>query len=152
MTRYVRTATPDTSYLNSFDLVILGGSAPSAHYFVTGDGGVQAGLWNGLTAPLINMNSSAVQGNRMGWFTGTSGAGRVSIGTVDMTVLSTSHPIFSGSTENSRQTSDQAGLYDLSADGGRMFLNAVAYMIPEPSALALFDIGTLALLLRRRSV
>ena len=95
MTRYVRTATPDTSYLNSFDLVILGGSAPSAHYFVTGDGGVQAGLWNGLTAPLINMNSSAVQGNRMGWFTGTSGAGRVSIGTVDMTVLSTSHPIFS---------------------------------------------------------
>jgi hypothetical protein len=36
-----------------------------------------------------------------------------------------------GSRESGGITSDTAGMYDLSADGAQMLLNAVAYMIPE---------------------
>lgn len=49
-------------------------------------------------------------------------------------------------------TSEGAGIYDLTADGQAMFLNAVTYMavVPEPSTYALLGIGALALLMRRR--
>jgi hypothetical protein len=48
-------------------------------------------------------------------------------------------------------TSEGAGMYDLLPDGEKMFLNAVIYMIPEPSTLALIALGGLAFLLRRKN-
>jgi len=47
-------------------------------------------------------------------------------------------------------TSEAAGFYDLVGDGPQLFLNAVAYMIPEPSSLGLLLVGGLPLLLWRR--
>jgi hypothetical protein len=47
-------------------------------------------------------------------------------------------------------TSEAAGFYDLVGDGPQLFLNAVAYMIPEPSSLGLLLLGGLPLLLWRR--
>ena len=56
----------------------------------------------------------------------------------------------SGSREASGITSQTAGLYDLSADGEAMFLNAVAYMVPEPSTGLLSAFGLLVLSLFRK--
>jgi hypothetical protein len=56
----------------------------------------------------------------------------------------------SGSREDA-SPSDKAGIYDLTADGQLMFLNAVAYMaspIPEPSTYLLLGFGALALFWR----
>lgn len=50
-------------------------------------------------------------------------------------------------------TSEGAGIFDLTADGSRLFLNAVNYMaVPEPSTMALFILGgaSMMLFLRRR--
>lgn len=48
-------------------------------------------------------------------------------------------------------TSEGAGIFDLSADGSTMFLNAVNYIVvPEPSTYALLGLGALALLMRWR--
>lgn len=49
-------------------------------------------------------------------------------------------------------TSEGAGIFDLTADGSRLFLNAVNYMaVPEPSTMALLVIaGASMLFLRRR--
>lgn len=58
---------------------------------------------------------------------------------------------FTGSREMTI-TSEGAGIFDLSADGSAMFLNAVTHMavVPEPSTYALLGIGALALLMRWR--
>lgn len=57
----------------------------------------------------------------------------------------------SGSREAAGLTSEGAGIFDLTADGSSMFLNAVNYMtVPEPATYALLGIGILALLLRWR--
>lgn len=48
-------------------------------------------------------------------------------------------------------TSEAAGLYDLTPDGAKMFLNAVKYMaVPEPSTWALMGLAFSSLCLRRR--
>jgi PEP-CTERM motif len=58
-----------------------------------------------------------------------------------------------GSREHDGLTSEGSGIYDLSADGGRMFLNAVNFMlaIPEPSTgmLLAFAVAGLGLLRKR---
>lgn len=58
----------------------------------------------------------------------------------------------SGSREHNGMTSQGSGIFDLTADGSQMFLNAVTYMavVPEPSTYALLGIGALALLMRWR--
>lgn len=47
--------------------------------------------------------------------------------------------------------SSMDGLYNLTPDGETVFLNAVAYMVPEPATIALLGLGALALRRRRRS-
>jgi hypothetical protein len=48
-------------------------------------------------------------------------------------------------------SSEIAGVMDLTPQGQQLFLNAVSYMaVPEPSTYALFGLGGMALLLRRR--
>jgi hypothetical protein len=58
-----------------------------------------------------------------------------------------------GSREHDGLTSQGSGIYDLSADGGRMFLNAVNFMlaIPEPSTgiLLVFAVAGLGMLRKR---
>lgn len=66
-------------------------------------------------------------------------------------VLSGPRMVFlSGSRENGA-SSETAGLYDLTADGATMFLNAVSYLaIPEPSAGLLLAFGLMVLSLFRK--
>jgi hypothetical protein len=58
-----------------------------------------------------------------------------------------------GSREHDGLTSEGSGIYDLSADGGRMFLNAVDFMlaIPEPGTgmLLVFAVACLGMLRKR---
>jgi hypothetical protein len=58
----------------------------------------------------------------------------------------------SGSRESTGLTSEGSGVFDLSADGSQLFLNAVDFMvaIPEPSSLALCGILAIGLVRRRR--
>lgn len=59
----------------------------------------------------------------------------------------------SGTRENAGLTSEGSGIYDLGADGGRMFLNAVNFMlaIPEPSTAMLLAFAVAGLgMLRKR--
>ena len=61
----------------------------------------------------------------------------------------------SGAREASGVSSETAGVYDLTPDGAKLFLNSVNYfltVVPEPSSVALFAFGGLALLLRRKKV
>jgi hypothetical protein len=55
-----------------------------------------------------------------------------------------------GSRERDGVTAEVAGIFDLIGDGPQLFLNAVAYMIPEPSTAALLLLGGLPLLFLRR--
>ena len=49
-------------------------------------------------------------------------------------------------------TSQTAGIYDLTADGAQMFVNAVQYMaVPEPSTAILIMLGIMGLAMRRRN-
>ena len=73
------------------------------------------------------------------------------MGTTPADILGGHRLVFlTGSREHASLTSEGAGVYDLTPDGAQMFLNAVNYMVPEPSLAALAGLGTLALLLRRR--
>lgn len=59
----------------------------------------------------------------------------------------------SGTRETPGINSATAGMFDLTPDGAKLFLNSIDYFInvvPEPSTFALFAFGGLALLLRRK--
>lgn len=62
--------------------------------------------------------------------------------------------LLTGSRENGtapNNNTQSAGVYDLTADGAQVFLNAVTYMaVPEPATGSLLMAGAAALLLRRR--
>ena len=59
--------------------------------------------------------------------------------------------MLTGSREASGLTSQGAGIYNLAADGGQVFLNAVDYMaVPEAPTGVLLTLGGLTLLLWRR--
>lgn len=89
VTRVVTSATPDAATLNSFDLVIIGRSVPSANYQNAG-----ATAWNSITAPAIVMGGYVMRNSRMGYTTG----GTIPDTTADISLTASdrNHPIFAG--------------------------------------------------------
>ena len=111
---------------------------------------VTGSLTNGVTLATVGTASDPAFGGMVigEWQAGakTSDAGAEILGGHRLVFLT-------GSREhNGAPTSEIAGIYDLTADGQAMFLNAVTYMavIPEPSTYALLGIGALALIFRWR--
>lgn len=101
-------------------------------------------------------NNSAVGGNVLATVDGIGGFAIAewqkgdTLGNGD--VLGGNRLVFlTGSREAGGITSETAGLYDLTDNGAKMFLNAVDYMaVPEPSTALLSGAGALLLMFRRR--
>lgn len=90
VTRYVTTATPDTAFLNTFDLVIVSRSVPSGHYQTP----ESTALWNGLTKPTMHLGGYVLRGSRLGYTYGDTIPDTT--GPIRLTVNNPSHPIFTG--------------------------------------------------------
>lgn len=59
--------------------------------------------------------------------------------------------VFLSGTRERGITSEGSGIYDLTADGTTMFLNAVDYMaVPEPTTFTLGVLGAACMVRRRR--
>jgi hypothetical protein len=59
--------------------------------------------------------------------------------------------VFLSGTRERNITSEASGIFDLTADGTTMFLNAVNYMaVPEPATFTLSVLGAACLFRRRR--
>ncbi len=102
-----------------------------------------------LLAKIANAGDPANTGT--GMIIAEWAAGSVLANTPNSTLAGHRMVFFSGSREMGI-TSQAAGIYDLTADGSRMFLNAVDFMaVPEPSStMTLGLLGAAALLRRRR--
>jgi hypothetical protein len=211
LVRYLQTGTPDLAVINASSLVIASRSLASSSFQ-----NAAADTWNGVTAPMMILNSYIARKSRMGFNTGSTIPDTT--GDITLTVKDPNHPIFAGialtgdtmtnpfagiavyptdgtkaaglsivteaanaegtvlatvsagsttgpagamviaewqagatlthdggaktnvlgghrlvfltgSRENGGKTSESAGMYDLSADGATMFLNAVQYML-----------------------
>jgi hypothetical protein len=59
--------------------------------------------------------------------------------------------LFCAGTQEVSGTNKYFGTYNLTPAGETMFLNAVAYMIPEPTTIVLLGLGSLVLRRYRRS-
>lgn len=92
VTRFVTTAAPNATLLNSFDLVIISRSVPSSHY-QTAD---STALWHGLTKPTVLMGGYILRANRLGYVTGDVIPDTV--GAIRLMVNEPAHPIFTGVT------------------------------------------------------
>ena len=66
VTRIVTSASPDTTLLNGFDLVIISRSVPSSHYQTD----PSPGLWNGITKPTIILGGYILRASRLGYTIG----------------------------------------------------------------------------------
>jgi len=209
--RYLQTGTPDLAVINASSLVIASRSLASSSFQ-----NAAADTWNGVTAPMMILNSYIARKSRLGFNTGTTIPDTT--GDITLTVKDPAHPIFAGialtgdtmtnpfagiavyptdgtkaaglsivteapiaggtvlatvsagsttgpagamviaewpagakvthdggagtdtlggprlvfltgSRESGGKSSETAGMYDLSADGAKMFLNAVQYML-----------------------
>jgi len=209
--RYLQTGTPDLGVINASNLVIVSRSLASSSFQ-----NAAADTWNGVTAPMVILNSYIARKSRMGFNTGSTIPDTT--GDITLTLKDPAHPIFAGITltgdtmtnpfagiavyptdgtkaaglsivteaptaggtvlatvsagsttgpagamviaewpagatlthdggaktnvlggprlvfltgsrENGGKSSETAGMYDLSADGAQMFLNAVQYML-----------------------
>ena len=210
VTRYVTTATPDTNFLNGFDLVIVSRSVPSANY----DSVESTALWHSLTKPTIHLGAFVLRASRLGFTDGETIIDTT--GPIRLTATDPAHPIFTGvpldanntmvniysdrvthngilqtgisvnnntpaaggtilatvgtetdpgvgafiiaefpagtvmnnelfdttaakrlviltGSRESQITAEAAGMFDLSVDGARLFLNAVHYMTGQPT-------------------
>lgn len=90
VTRIVTSASPDTTLLNGFDLVIISRSVPSSHYQTD----PSPGLWNGITKPTIILGGYILRASRLGYTIGDTmvdTGGEIRLGTTNP-----SHPIFTG--------------------------------------------------------
>lgn len=88
--RYVTTATPDLSFVNAADLVIIARGASSGHY--QNDA---ASIWNAqVTAPTLITNGYILRSSRLGYTVGTTMPDIT--GDITLTVTDPTHPIFAG--------------------------------------------------------
>lgn len=90
VTRYLTTPTPDPAILETFDLVIVSRSNPSAN-FQTAD---STALWHGLKVPTLHLGGYALRGSRLGLVTGDTIPD--SAGPIRLRVNQPGHRIFSG--------------------------------------------------------
>lgn len=90
VTRYVTTATPDTNFLNGFDVVIIGRSVPSGNYQTA----ASTALWHSLTKPTMVMGGYILRNSRLGYTTG--GTIPDTVAPIRLTVNDPTHPIFTG--------------------------------------------------------
>ena len=94
MTRFVTKEEPtaaDATFLNGFDLVIIGRSVPSGNYQST----TERAFWNSaITKPVINMGGYTLRASRLGFTTGETIPDTTS--DISLQALAPSHPIFSG--------------------------------------------------------
>jgi hypothetical protein len=90
ITRVVTSGTPDTTLLNTFDLVIISRSVPSGDY----QDPAETLAWNGITAPTMIMGGYIMRNSRLGFTTG--GTIPDTTGTVSLKVNSPTHPVFEG--------------------------------------------------------
>jgi hypothetical protein len=90
VTRYVTTATPDTTLLNTFDIVIISRSVPSGNYQTA----ASTALWHGLTKPTILMGGYILRNSRLGYTIG--GTIPDTAGTIHLLASDPAHPIFTG--------------------------------------------------------
>jgi hypothetical protein len=120
--------------------------------------------YNGTLQRGISVNTSPVAGGgtvlaTVGGTTDPAAGGMVIAEWAAGSVLGNSPPdtlgghrmvFLTGSREADGLTSEGAGIYNLTADGAQLFLNAVEYMaVPEPSPVALLTLGFGAALLAR---
>jgi hypothetical protein len=90
VTRYLTTGAPDTTYLQTFDLVIVSRSNPSGNFQ-----GAASTAWHSLTNPVIHLGGYGIRANRMGFFTG-SDIPDTTNSSIRLNVKVPSHPIFAG--------------------------------------------------------
>lgn len=94
VTRFVTKNDPDASdatYLNSFDLIIVGRGVDSSNYQQANE----TLFWNStITQPLISMSGYILRNSRLGFTTGGTVPDTTS--TISLSVLNPGHPIFSG--------------------------------------------------------
>jgi hypothetical protein len=87
--RVVTSNNPNAELLNDADLVIISRTASSGHY-----SGAGATRWNGITAPMINLNGYTLRNSRLGF---TDGGTMVdTTGDIRLNALDPNHPIFAG--------------------------------------------------------
>jgi hypothetical protein len=90
VTRFVSTATPDVTQLNTFDLVVISRSVPSGHYQTP----ESTALWNGLTKPVMVLGGYILRGSRLGYTFGDTIPDTA--GPIRLTASNPAHPIFTG--------------------------------------------------------
>lgn len=148
--------------LNPSHPIFAGVALDGNNIMVNSFAGIATHPSNGITQRGISVNTDALVGG--GTVIGRiSAAGAPASGMVigewqtgaslGTNVLAGHRLVFlSGSREHNGLTSQGAGIYDLTPDGEKMFLNAVTYMavVPEPSTYALLGVGLLAMLIRWR--
>jgi hypothetical protein len=109
--RYVQTGTPNTAVLNGASLVIVSRSVASSSFQNNA-----ATIWNGVTAPLINLNSYTARKSRLGYNTGNTIPDIT--GDIKLRIIDPAHPIFAGiSLTDCTMTNVYAGLATYPTDG-----------------------------------
>ena len=91
VTRILTSGTPNTSLLNTADLVIISRSVPSDHY----DADAETRAWNGITAPTLILGGYLLRNSRLGYTTGGTMVD-VNSSSVRLTIDQPTHPIFAG--------------------------------------------------------
>jgi hypothetical protein len=109
--RYLQTGSPNVAAMNASSLVIISRSVASSSFQ-----NAAADTWNGVTAPMIVLNSYTARKSRMGFNTGTNIPDTT--GDIMLTVKDPAHPIFAGiALTGDTMTNPYAGIAVYPTDG-----------------------------------